>query len=46
MNFEKDEKLAQDFEDTIVPNQRLIYLSILTGIEIYPQNTFIVFDEI
>lgn len=45
-NFEKDEKLAQYFEGSLDPKRILQVLSIHAEIEIEPQETLIVFDEI
>lgn len=46
LNFEKDEKLSQYFEDTLDPHQLIKIISIHTEIEIEPSNTLLVFDEI
>ncbi|HEY5260320.1 MAG TPA: AAA family ATPase, partial [Rhabdochlamydiaceae bacterium] len=46
LNFEKDEKLARYFEETLDPKQLLKILSIHTETEIEPQHTLLVFDEI
>ncbi len=46
LNFEKDEKLGQYFEETLDPKQLVKVLSIHTEIEIEPQNTLLIFDEI
>jgi hypothetical protein len=46
LNFEKDEKLAQYFEDTLDPKQLVKILSIYTEVEIEPHHTLLVFDEI
>lgn len=46
LNFEKDEKLGQYFEDTLDPKQLIKILSIHTEIEINPLNTLLILDEI
>ena len=46
LNFEKDEKLGQYFEETLDPKQLIKILSIHTEIEIEPDNTLLIFDEI
>jgi len=46
LNFEKDEKLGQYFESTLDPKQLIKTISIHTEIEIEPQNTLLIFDEI
>lgn len=46
LNFEKDEKLAQYFDGTLDPKQLIKILGIHSGIEIEPQHTLLVFDEI
>ncbi len=46
LNFEKDERLAQYFEETLDPKQLIHTLSIYTEVEIEPQRTLIVFDEV
>jgi len=46
LNFEKDEKLAQYFEDTLDPKQLIKILSIHSNIEIKPHHTLLVLDEI
>lgn len=46
LNFEKNEKLAAYFDDSLDPKELIKVLSIYTGVEIEPQNTLIVFDEI
>ena len=46
LNFEKDEKLSQYFENTLDPKQLIKILSIHTEIEIEPHHTLLVFDEI
>lgn len=46
LNFEKDEKLSQYFENTLDPKQLLKILSIHTEVEIEPHHTLLVFDEI
>lgn len=46
LNFEKDPKLHQFFEGTLDPKQLLKILSIHTDIDIEPNNTLLIFDEI
>lgn len=46
LNFEKDEKLGQYFESTLDPKQLIKTISIHTEIEIEPQKTLLIFDEI
>jgi len=46
LNFEKDEKLSQYFESTLDPKQLLKILSIHTEVDIEPQHTLLVLDEI
>ena len=46
LNFEKEEKLAQYFKDTLDPKQLIKILSIHTEVNIEPQNTLLIFDEI
>ena len=46
LNFEKEEKLAQYFEETLDPKRLIQLLSIHLNIEIEPINTLIIFDEI
>lgn len=46
LNFEKDEKLGQYFENTLDPKQLIQFLSIHTEIEIDPYDTLLVLDEI
>ncbi len=46
LNFEKDEKLSQYFEETLEPRQLIKTLSIHTEIDIEPHNTLLIFDEI
>lgn len=46
LNFEKDEKLSQYFEDTLDPKQLIKFISIHTNVDIEPGNTLIIFDEI
>lgn len=45
-NFEKDEKLAQYFENTLDPKQLIKVLSIHCEVDIEPHHTLVVFDEI
>jgi predicted AAA+ superfamily ATPase len=46
LNFEKDEKLGQYFEDTLDPKQLVKLLSIHTEVEIEPLHTLLILDEI
>lgn len=46
LNFEKDEKLGRYFEDTLDPKQLIKIIGIHTEIEIEPNNTLLIFDEI
>ena len=46
LNFEKDEKLGQYFEDTLDPKQLIKILSIHAEVEIEPNHTLLIFDEI
>lgn len=46
LNFEKDEKLARYFEETLDPKQLIRILGIHTEVNITPHNTLLVFDEI
>lgn len=46
LNFEKDEKLGQYFEGTLDPKQIIKIISIHTEIDIEPNNTLLIFDEI
>lgn len=46
LNFEKDEKLGQYFENTLDPLQLVKILSIHAEIEIEPRDTLLIFDEI
>lgn len=46
LNFEKNEKLCQYFEDTLDPKQLIKILSIYTEIDIKPHHTLLVFDEV
>ncbi len=46
LNFEKDEKLSQYFEGSLDPNQLIKILSIHTEVEIEPQHTLLIFDEV
>ena len=46
LNFEKDEKLADFFQETLDPQQLIKVISIHSDVEIEPQNTLLVFDEI
>src|SRR3990172_5920126 len=46
LNFERNEKLAGYFKDTLDPKQLLKTLSIRLEMEIEPGNTLLIFDEI
>ena len=46
LNFEKDEKLAQYFKNTLDSKQLIKMLSIHTDVQIEPRNTLLIFDEI
>lgn len=46
LNFEKDEKLARYFDETLDPKQLVTILSIHTGVDIVPHRTLLLFDEI
>lgn len=46
LNFEKDEKLSQYFEETLDPKQLIKMISIHTETEIEPSNTLLILDEI
>jgi uncharacterized protein len=46
LNFEKDAKLGQYFENTLDPKQLLKIISIHSETEIEPANTLLFFDEI
>ncbi len=46
LNFEKDRKLGQYFESTLDPKQLLRLLSIHTEVEIEPEKTLLILDEI
>lgn len=46
LNFEKDEKLGQYFEETLDPKQLIKILSIYTEVDIEPHHTLLVLDEI
>ncbi len=46
LNFEKNEKLSQYFEGTLNPKELIKILSIHTEIEIEPENTLLIFDEV
>ncbi len=46
LNFEKDEKLGQYFEETLDPKQLIKILSIYKEVEIEPIHTLLVFDEV
>lgn len=46
LNFEKDEKLADYFKDSLDPKKLLKILEIHMGVNIKPHTTLLVFDEI
>lgn len=46
LNFEKDEKLGAYFKGTIDPKRLIKILSIHTNVEIEPQHTLLIFDEV
>lgn len=46
LNFEKDEKISEYFDGTLDPKQLIKILSIHANIEIEPNNTLLIFDEI
>lgn len=46
LNFEKDEKLCQYFDGSLDPKQLIQIISIHTEIDIDPENTLLIFDEI
>lgn len=46
LNFEKDRRLAEYFQGTLAPQEIIKVLSIHTDIEIEPENTLLIFDEI
>jgi len=46
LNFEKEEKLAQYFKDTLDPKELVKIFSIHTEVNIEPHNTLLIFDEI
>ncbi len=46
LNFEKDEKLSEYFQNSIEPKQILKILTIHTEIDIEPHNTLLIFDEV
>lgn len=46
LNFEKDEKLARYFDETLDPKEILKTLSIYTEVQIDAKNTLLIFDEI
>lgn len=46
LNFEKDEKLADYFTDSLDPKELIKILTIHTGVDIEPQNTLLIFDEV
>lgn len=46
LNFEKDERLRDYFADTLDPKELIKILSIHTEIDIEPNKTLIVFDEV
>lgn len=46
LNFEKDERLGQYFKKTLDPKEIIKILGIYTNVEIEPENTLLIFDEI
>jgi predicted AAA+ superfamily ATPase len=46
LNFEKDEKIANYFNGSLDPKELIKTLTIHTGVEIEPENTLIILDEI
>ncbi len=46
LNFEKDEKLSQYFDDTLDPKQLIRVLSIHCEMDIEPLHTLMVLDEV
>lgn len=46
LNFEKNEKLCQFFESTLDPKELIKILSIHTEVDIEPESTLVIFDEI
>jgi predicted AAA+ superfamily ATPase len=46
LNFEKDEKLGQYFEGTLDPKRLIQTIGIHTEIDIEPNNTLLIFDEV
>ena len=46
LNFEREEKLAQYFEETLDPKKLIKIIHLHTQVEIEPANTLIIFDEI
>ena len=46
LNFEKERKLAQYFEDTLDPKHLIKFLSIHTKVNIEPYQTLLILDEI
>ncbi len=46
LNFEKDEKLADYFKDTLEPKQLIKVLGIHAEVEIEPHTTLLIFDEV
>ncbi|MCH9626962.1 MAG: hypothetical protein S4CHLAM2_05940 [Chlamydiales bacterium] len=46
LNFEKDEKLAHYFDGTLDPAQLIKMISIHTEVDIEPENSLLIFDEI
>ncbi|NGX51132.1 MAG: hypothetical protein K1060chlam2_00990 [Chlamydiae bacterium] len=46
LNFEREEKIAQYFEDTLDPKQLIKILSIHAEVEIEPHRTLLILDEI
>ena len=46
LNFEKEEKLTEYFQDTLDPKKLIKMLSIYSNIDIEPGKTLLFFDEI
>ena len=46
LNFEKDQRLGQYFDETLDPNQLVKLLSIHTEVQIDPHATLLIFDEV
>lgn len=46
LNFEKNEKLSQYFENTLDPKELIKIFTIYSEVDIEPHNTLLIFDEI